>query len=61
MCIIQFGSTGVALILQEQIKNLLSDVVGIGGYFFFFFCRQVHNSISLILDHGECFVSLVCT
>ena len=60
MRIIQFGSAGAALILQEQIKYLLSNVVGIGGYFFFV-CRQVHNSISLVLDHGECYVPLVFT
>ena len=60
MRIIQFGSTGVALILQERIKYLLSDVVGIGGDFFVF-CGKVHNSISLVLDHGVCFVSLVST
>ena len=44
MRIIQFGSTGVALILQEKIKYLLRDVVGIGGDFFFF-RGKVHNSI----------------
>ena len=38
-------------------KDLLSDVVHISGDFFFF-CREVHNSITLILDHDECFISL---
>ena len=60
MHIIQFGSTAAALILQEQIKYLLSDVVDISADFFFF-CGKVHNSISLVLDHGKCFVSLVST
>ena len=61
MHIMQFVSTCVALILQEQIKNILRDVVGIGGYCFLFFCRQVLNWILLVLDHGKCFVSLVST
>ena len=60
MCIGQFGSTTVALILREPIKDLLTDVVSIGGDFFFFY-RQLHNSISLVLDHGKCFVSLLST
>ena len=58
MRIIQFGSTGVTLILQEQITNLLSDVVAISGYFFFF-CMQVHKPILLVLYHGVCFTALV--
>ena len=60
MGIIQFGSNGTTLILEEQIKYLLSDVVGIGGDVFFV-CKEVHDSISLVLDHGEYFVSLVST
>ena len=58
MRIIQFGSSGAVLILQEQIKNLFKDVVAIGGYFFFFYSK-VHNSISLVLDHAKCFISLL--
>ena len=60
MCIMQVSSTGVVLILEEQVKYLISDVVGIGSDFFFF-CREIYNSISLILNHSECFVSLVST
>ena len=60
MRIIQSGSTGVVLMLEKQIKYLLSDVVSIGGHFFFFY-RQVYNSIFLPLDHAKCFISLVST
>ena len=60
MRIIQFDSTGAALILPEQIKYLFYDVVGIGSDSFFF-CRKVYNSISLALDHGKGFVSVVST
>ena len=57
MCIIQFSSTSFPLILVEEIKNLWRDVVGIGSYVFFF-CRMVHNLISLVSSHGKSFVSL---
>ena len=60
MRIIQFGLTVAALILEEQIKYLLYDVVGISGDFFIF-RSEVLNSISLVLDHAECFVSLTST
>ena len=59
MRIIQSGSTGAALILQEQIKYLLCDVVGIRCYLCFFFCRHIHNSISLVLDYREFFISVL--
>ena len=58
MQIIQFGSTSVALILGDQINYMLCDVVGIGSDFFFFW-REVSNSISLVLHLGDSFVSLV--
>ena len=60
MGIIQFSSTGAALILEKQIRYLSFDVVGISSDFIFF-CAKIHNLISLVLDHGKCFVSLVYT
>ena len=60
MCIIQFGSTGALIILQQQIEYLLYDGVGIGSDLFLF-CSEVHKSISFVLNHGECFVSFVST
>ena len=60
MHIIQVGSTGVALILEEQIKYLLCNVVGIHRHFFFL-CQETHQSISLVLDDSEHFASLVST
>ena len=61
MHIIQFGLTDTVIILEEQIKYLLSDVVGLGGDFFYFFYREVHTSIKLVMDHGKCFISFVST
>ena len=58
MRIIQIGSSGALLIWLEEMKYLLSDVVAIGGYFFLS-GRQVHNSISFVLDHAEPLASLV--
>ena len=52
MRIIQFGSTGVVLILKKQIKYLLCDIVGIGGDFFFF-CREVHNPIPFAISSSN--------
>ena len=57
MCIIQFGSTDVALILKQEIKYLLTDIVSIGRDFFFY--REVHNSISFVLDRDKSFIALV--
>ena len=60
MCIIQFGSTGIALILEKEIKYLLSDVVGTDTDFFCF-GREAHKFILLVLDQGKRFVLLVST
>ena len=58
MRIIQFGTTGAVLILQQEIKYLQIDIISIGNAFFCF-RREVHNSLSLVLHHGECVVPLV--
>ena len=60
MRIIQFGSTGALVLWEKQIKHLLIYVIDVGSNFFFF-CRQVHNSIWLVLHHSDFFVSLIST
>ena len=60
MLIMQFGLTGMTLISEEQVKNLLLAVIGIGSHFVFF-CKEVDNLILLVPDYAESFVSLVST
>ena len=60
MCSIQFASTGKVLILEQLIKYLLRYVLSVGGDFFFF-RRELPNSILLVLYYDECFVSLIST
>ena len=60
MPVIEVSSTGMALIIEEQIKYLFTNVVGLGADFWFFSSKP-HKSILFLSDYTEPFVPLEFT